>query len=168
MISRAHFMRAVLTAVAAVAVLSTSREAAAQTCTNDVDCPNTACGGQVCDWNKGKTCQPAGGAATGLDGWCTTDSDCKCRGMGATCNVVYCTFTMPPDAGGAGGGSTGGSSGGATGGTTGATDAGTTSSGGGGGCSTAGPSSPSWTGVASALGALAALLALRRRREHHV
>ena len=44
-----------------------------------------ACGGKVCDWNKGMTCQPAGGAPEGQDGWCMKDDDCKCKGEGATC-----------------------------------------------------------------------------------
>jgi len=104
----------------ALSILMFSSPAEAMSCLNDIDCPEAACGGQVCDYNKGMTCQPAGGAPKGSDGWCTTDSDCKCMGMGATCVGVYCSFTTAPaGTGGSSGGSGGvsGSGGSATGGT---------------------------------------------------
>jgi hypothetical protein len=72
-------------------------------CFNDTDCPGSACGGDVCNWAKfaanpvgEKTfyCQPAGLAAPGTDGWCTTDANCKCRAQGAKCLGVYCSFTQ--------------------------------------------------------------------------
>jgi hypothetical protein len=172
----------------ALSIVMVSSRAEATSCVNDIDCPEPACGGQVCDYNKGMTCQPAGGATKGSDGWCTTDSDCKCMGMGATCVGVYCSFTTPPagGSGGANGGSggsggasaTGGSSGSggasASGGTTGAsggaTPTGTTGSGGAasgptssnssGGCSVGGSGSGSVIGILVGL----SVLGLRRFR----
>jgi len=94
-----------------LSIVMVSSPAKATSCVNDIDCPDPACGGQVCDYTKGLTCQPAGGAPKGSDGWCTTDSDCKCLGMGATCVGVYCSFTTPPASGSGG---TNGGSGGAT------------------------------------------------------
>lgn len=78
-------------------------------CYNDDDCPGAACGGDVCNWNKIHpspipegdrfyVCNPAGSSPQGMDGWCTTDADCKCRGLGAVCRVPYCTFTRASDA----------------------------------------------------------------------
>src|SRR5207244_4425513 len=32
----------------------------------------------------------------GTDGWCNSNQDCKCAGVGATCNSPHCTFTLPP------------------------------------------------------------------------
>ena len=45
-----------------------------------------------------------------MDGWCTQDSDCKCASLGAKCDqsLVFCTFTKPSDAPGAGNGGHGG------------------------------------------------------------
>ena len=54
-------------------------------CTNDVDCVATpACGGDVCDWSTAPMmkCKPAGVKPAGMDGWCTTDDSCKCKGLG--------------------------------------------------------------------------------------
>ena len=71
-------------------------------CYNDTDCPDPACGGQVCNWTKQAQhpdgtklfyCNAAGTQPDGKDGWCTTDADCKCRGLGAHCAAPYCTFT---------------------------------------------------------------------------
>jgi hypothetical protein len=116
-------------AIAAIALgaLLTTEPARAASCLNDVDCPTPACGGQVCDYNMGMTCQPAGVAPKGSDGWCTTDSDCKCMGLGATCVYPYCTFTTPGQApgGGTGAGGASAGTGGASAGTGGATSAGT-------------------------------------------
>lgn len=76
-------------------------------CFNDTDCPNAGCGGEVCNWTKTHpnpvgekafVCDPAGLAPKGADGWCTTDVNCKCRGLGATCILPYCSFTKPSDA----------------------------------------------------------------------
>jgi len=172
----------------ALSIVMVSSRAEATACLNDIDCPEPACGGQVCDYNKGMTCQPAGGAAKGSDGWCTTDSDCKCMGMGATCVGVYCSFTTPPagGSGGANGGSggasaTGGSSAsggasasggttGASGGTTGATGSGGAASGptssnsnSSGGCSVSGSGSASVIGMLFGLSVLG-LRRFRRRR----
>lgn len=76
-----------------------------EACFNDIDCPGTACGDAVCNWNKqantpmgSKTfyCNPAGSQTpVGKDGWCTVDSDCKCASQGAKCVAPYCTFTKP-------------------------------------------------------------------------
>lgn len=73
-----------------------------EACFNDSDCPNPACGGDVCNWNKVAAqpigdkvfyCQPAGLAQRGADGWCTVDADCKCGAQGAKCIAPYCAFT---------------------------------------------------------------------------
>lgn len=154
--------------IAAVAALGMLASRSADACTNDVDCPEPACGGQVCVWIA-QTCQPAGTAVSpSTDGWCTVDTDCKCNGMGAKCQGNICTFTKPPKAGGTGGASaTGGASGTGTGGKTGsggsaaAADAGTTPSKDSGGCTLTGTSPSSWLG---AVVGLAGLVALRRRR----
>lgn len=82
-----------------VALAWSGQAKAVPACTNDVDCPGTACGDQVCSWaTVDHACVPAGTAAQGNDGWCTVDTDCKCMGQGATCVGVHCTFTLP-DAG---------------------------------------------------------------------
>jgi hypothetical protein len=76
-------------------------------CYNDSDCPSSSCGGEVCNWTKTSpmpqgmkafVCNPAGTDPKGRDGWCTTDADCKCVGLGAKCIAPYCTFTRPSDA----------------------------------------------------------------------
>jgi len=59
----------------------------------------------------GMHCKAAGSQPKGQDGWCTTDADCKCKDMGATCVAAFCTFTRPCDAPNAGGCAAGGSSG---------------------------------------------------------
>jgi MYXO-CTERM domain-containing protein len=161
---------------AGLACLLAAGTAAAQSnptsCTNDIDCVATpSCGGDICDWatQLGQMkCHPAGAYPAGQDGWCTHDSDCKCKDLGATCVGVYCSFTRPCDAPGAGGcttgtgGSgtgTGGSSSTGTGGSSGT--AGTSGgSSGGGGCSVA----PTGATEASILLAALGLLALPRRR----
>lgn len=94
--------------------------AAGAPCFNDTDCRNSACGGEVCNWNELATnpvgektfvCRPAGLAPQGADGWCTTDENCKCRAQGAKCIAPYCSFTQsntnPSGAGGSTAGSTG-------------------------------------------------------------
>jgi len=151
--------------LAAVAALLTARSAAAATnptmCANDIDCVATPqCGGDVCDYNTiPPMCKPAGSAAKGSDGWCTTDTDCKCHGEGATCpNHIFCTFTLPcdaPDAGPCGAGGSGGGTSGSDGG------GGSGGGGGGGGCNVAG--SDAAIGWAALLG-VAGLIAARRRR----
>jgi hypothetical protein len=71
-------------------------------CFHDTDCPGSACGGQVCNWNlahpnpvgdKVFVCNAAGSQPKGVDGWCTTDENCKCASRGAKCAAPYCTFT---------------------------------------------------------------------------
>jgi hypothetical protein len=78
-----------------------------QPCFNDTDCPNSACGGEVCNWTKAHpnpigdkvfVCDPAGLQVKGRDGWCTSDANCKCRGLGASCIAPYCSFTKPTEA----------------------------------------------------------------------
>ena len=59
-----------------------AQDAGGMACLNDIDCPEPACGGQVCDYNKGPSCTAAGAAKKGMDGWCTTVDDCKCKGTG--------------------------------------------------------------------------------------
>jgi len=114
--------------LAGLVCLLVSGSARAQSCLNDIDCPDTACGGQVCDYTTGTpTCKAAGSQPKGMDGWCSQDSDCKCASLGAKCtsSLVYCTFTLPSQAPGANGGDGGGAAGssGATGGTAGAAGA---------------------------------------------
>jgi MYXO-CTERM domain-containing protein len=114
-------------------------------CANDIDCIATpSCGGDVCDYGAGETCQPAGGASKGHDGWCDPthgDDDCKCKALGAKCVGVYCTFTKPSDA----------PSGGA--GTTGTAGAGTTGAAGAGTAGTPGTAGTTGTAGASTTGA---------------
>jgi hypothetical protein len=143
---------------------STARAQDAGGCVNDVDCPDKTCGGQVCDWTQSPmACRAPDATKKGMDGWCTTSDDCKCKGMGATCKTNYCTFTLPSQAtgGGAGGGT--GAGGSATTGTGGGTTAPAASSDSG-GCSM---STKTATGLGSAgvlvgLGAIA--FGIRRRR----
>jgi hypothetical protein len=76
-------------------------------CFNDTDCGGPQCGGDVCNWSiplpnpgdpdKPYTCNPAGTSPKGIDGWCTSDENCKCRELGAKCVGVYCSFTKPSD-----------------------------------------------------------------------
>jgi|SRR5450432_600907 len=81
-------------------------------CVNDTDCPDAQCGGQICDWSKlpqtPQTCKPAGTQPQGIDGWCTTDADCKCKTEGATCVNSQCTRTLPMSAGNGGASGTAG------------------------------------------------------------
>jgi len=144
-------------------------------CVNDIDCVATPqCGGDVCPYDGAHpfTCQPAGTAAKGRDGWCTTDTDCKCYAQGARCVGAYCSFTKASDApatGAAGSSGSAGStgSGGSTGsaGSTGTagtgTDAGTSTGSSGGGCNVGGNAGAGWLSVAL-LGLTAAFV--RRRR----
>ena len=127
------------------------------TCTNDIDCIATPqCGGDVCDWSdiSNHKCKPAGTAAKGADGWCTSDDDCKCKALGATCVSAYCTFTRACDAPDAGACPTGGTGGTGTAGTSGG-------GGSGGGCSVA-ATAP--TGASTLLVALGLLVFARPRR----
>ena len=174
--------------------LAASGSARATSCLNDVDCPNSACGGEVCDFYSDPTltCKPAGTQPKGMDGWCSSDSDCKCAALGATCTISSsCSFTKPSDAPSGGGGNggaagssgAGGSSATGTGGSgTGGTGAGTggsgnggtaaggsaaagqtgTTNGGGGGCSVAGSAGPASWLAFSVLAGL--VVAIRKRR----
>ena len=123
-------------------------------CYNDDDCPNPACGGDVCNWAKTAAkpdgrkffyCQAAGLEPKGTDGWCESEANCKCKATGATCNtsVSHCTDTGTPAASGgapSGGSAAGGSAAG------GSPSAGSSV---GGASSTAGaPSSSAGTGTA--------------------
>jgi hypothetical protein len=166
------FHRLRLTRGACAIALTLSGSAFAQIdCTNDDDCPDTECGGQVCQWVDADThtCMPAGSKPAGEDGWCTTDDDCKCMALGATCEAIYCSFTTPDDAPAGTGGGTSGSGGGTSG--SGGTTSGTGGSAGSapadeddGGCALTPNAS---RGAASAFGVASLLLALgalRRRR----
>jgi MYXO-CTERM domain-containing protein len=166
--------------------------AAGEICFNDTDCPGggAVCGGDVCDWNqknamgtteKPYTCIVAGssGKPKGQEGWCSdtaTSEHCKCKGEGAKCVGVYCTFTKASDApaGAAGSGAGGSSSTAGTSSTAGApSTAGTSSTAGSGGsaakeedsggCSVVSPSSTGG-GIALALGVLGLGFAVARRR----
>lgn len=171
--------------LAGLVCMLTSGGARAQSCVNDVDCPDAACGGQVCDYSTGTpTCKPAGGQPKGTDGWCTQDSDCKCASLGAKCDqsLVFCTFTKPSDAPGAGNGGHGGGSAGAagatgaggaqgtggsaqgTGGVGAAGHAGSSDGGSSGGCSIAGASTPGEARGCALLASLGLAAAVFRRR----
>jgi len=104
-----------------------AQEGGVAECVNDIDCKgDMTCGGPVCQYGAtGQKCVPAGTDKKGMDGWCTTNSDCKCFGEGATCKTVYCSFTLKSDAPAGGTGGAGGSSAGGTGGTTSTGTAGT-------------------------------------------
>ena len=142
-------------------LLFAGRAQAQTTCQVDTDCPDAACGGQVCVHSSGLSmCVAANtsGASGISDGWCANadgaevNSNCKCASMGAMCAGFFCTFTVPS------GGGTGGTTG------TGGSGTGTAGTGGGdGGCSFAG--APSLAGAGAGLALLAA--ALRRRRVRH-
>ena len=95
---RAKLVRLGLVAALAFAACFASMRPAWAACTNDVDCPAATCGGQVCQW-PAHACVAAGTDPQASDGWCTTDTDCKCMGEGATCAGVHCSFTLPKDAG---------------------------------------------------------------------
>jgi MYXO-CTERM domain-containing protein len=156
----ARSFRMILSLLTMFACAFAARSASAQTCTNDDDCANAACGGDVCDWEvTPHTCKPAGTAAKGQDGWCTGTDNCKCKALGATCVVANCSFTRACEADGgtcaAGGSGGGGSTGTGTAGTSGG------GGGGGGGCSVAGDGAGSWSLLLAAFG----LLALRARRQ---
>jgi len=139
------------------------------TCVNDIDCIATPqCGGDICDWSNiaaGMHCKPAGSQPKGQDGWCTTDADCKCKDMGATCVAAFCTFTRACDAPNAGGCAAGGSTGtggSGSGGSSGTGTAGTSGGGGGGGGCSIGATAPTASSVL--LVALSLLFVSRRRR----
>jgi hypothetical protein len=187
---RATTIRWSILAALGCVLVATGSARAATSCSNDIDCPNSACGGDVCDFytDPTQTCKPAGTQVKGMDGWCTTNSDCKCASLGAVCtSSASCSFTKPSDApsgGGGKGGATGtggaaGSSGPGTGGSgTGGTGTGTgtgtggaatggstgpTNGGSSGGCSVAGSTgSAAWLGL-SVVGMLIASARRRRR-----
>jgi MYXO-CTERM domain-containing protein len=180
---KASLRTSLATLVGSVALLvAPAAFAVGEPCFNDTDCPNPACGGDVCDWNQMNpafpaatpyTCIAAGssGKPKGQEGWCTStngDANCKCAGVGAKCVGVYCTFTQAKDApagssgSGAGGGSgTAGST--ATAGTGTAGTAAKPAPADEGGCSVSVPGGSN-TGVAVGLGLLGLGLALARRR----
>jgi streptogramin lyase len=62
------------------------------TCTRDTDCKESgkACGGDVC--GSAKLCVLA---VSGDPGSCVADTDCWCKGQGATCAAGHCSFTTP-------------------------------------------------------------------------
>lgn len=109
-------------AVLAAALFSAqAAHATGEHCTNDIDCKTgPSCGGEICDWEKAMTCQPATASGSGKEGWCTVDTDCKCAAQGATCDktMFQCTKTVAASgtggAGGAGAGGSGSSAGGSS------------------------------------------------------
>lgn len=186
---KALLRRSLVSVVGSVTLLFASTAfAEGEPCYNDTDCPNPACGGDVCNWAKQSAtpdgmkvfyCQPAGGAAKGADGWCTTDDNCKCKGQTAKCVGTYCSFTKASDApaggGGTGAGGTGAGGTGTTAAGTGTTAAGTgtTAAGTGsttppkedsGGCSVGSSQNSGVATMALVLGALGLGVTLARRR----
>lgn len=171
----------VLAGIAGLLLAAGRANAQTSACNVDTDCPNAACGGQVCIKSSGGShCAPANseGASGFGDGWCASadgglpdDNACKCKAQGATCDGLSCTFTVPPDGGmagtsggsGAGGGGTGGGTAGNGSGGSGAGGSakGGSGGGGGGGCSVAGV--PSAASLAAGLLLAAALLRRRVR-----
>ena len=163
MTSLPHRMKCTLLAafVCSFAAATAAAQTNPATCVNDIDCVATpTCGGDVCDWNgtPAQKCRPAGTSPKGMDGWCMMDTDCKCMGMGATCDTgtLHCTFTRPCDGPDGGTCATGGSGGGGSSGT-----AGTGGGGGGGGCNL---SSTAPAGASALLVAIGLVVLARRRR----
>jgi hypothetical protein len=118
-----------------------SAQAQSPACVVDTDCPNSACGGDVCTHTAGSfACNEANTqAGKGFDGWCADENDkpndalCKCKGLGARCVGFFCTFTIPSDApmtGAGGAGAAAGGSGGDSAGASGSAGAAGKSSGG--------------------------------------
>jgi len=162
-------------AVLAAALFSAqAAHATGEKCMNDIDCKTgTTCGGEICDWTKAMTCQPATASGSGQEGWCTVDTDCKCAAEGAKCNpnLFQCTKTVAASGSGGGGGTGAGGSGSSAAGSSaaGSSAAGSSAS----GDSSSSSSGCSFAGVAPrgslnlALGAACALgLAFARRRKH--
>jgi hypothetical protein len=159
--------------VAAFALLCGSGEVRAASnpasCDNDIDCVATPeCGGDVCTYSAAGSpaCTPAGTGANGQDGWCTSDTDCKCYAQGARCKGVYCTFTKLPTSspdGGAGSAGRGGTAGQAGAGSAGAGQGGSSADGGG-GCSIAGHGRRCWGWPFALVSLSAGSWCVRRRR----
>ena len=174
----AVFRWSVLSVLAGLAgLLAAGRAHAAPTpCKVDLDCPNAACGGEVCVHSSGLSmCVPAhtSGASGINDGWCASpdggaevDSNCKCASMGATCEGFFCSFTIPPGGGTGGSTGTGGSGTGTGGSGTGSGGTGTGGGGGGDGCSIAAAPAFGGAGAGAGLALLAAVLRRRRRARH--
>lgn len=187
---KALLRRSLVSMIGSVTLLCASSAFAADgdPCYNDDDCPNPACGGEVCNWGKQSPrpsgtkifyCQTAGQDPKGMDGWCTTVDNCKCKATaGVMCTASHCTDTGTPIASGgtgaggsaAGGSSAGGSSAAGTGTTTAGT--GTTTAGTGttpakedsGGCSVGGSENSGAATMALVFGALGLGITLARRR----
>jgi hypothetical protein len=143
--------------------------ATGEACTNDIDCKTgPTCGGEICDWGAGMKCQPATAANPGTDGWCTVDTDCKCKAQGASCQNSQCSFTVAAAGASGSGGSTGsaGSSaaGSATAGSSAAGSSTSDSSSGSSGCSVAGGMPHGSLGFAFGAMCAAALIGARRKR----
>ncbi len=183
---KALLRRSLVSVVGSVTLLCASSAFAkdGDPCYNDDDCENPACGGEVCNWAKQSPrpdgmkvfyCQTAGQEPKGMDGWCTTVDNCKCKATaGVMCVASHCTDTGTPIAsGGSGaGGSAAGGSGTAG---TGTTTAGTGGSAAGtgattpakedsGGCSVGGSQNSGVATMALVLGALGLGVTLARRR----
>ena len=134
-------------------------------CTNDSDCPDAQCGGQVCDWTSlPQTCKAAGTQPQGMDGWCTTNDDCKCKGEGATCVNSQCTRTLPMSAGNGGATGTAGTGSSAAGSSAAGSSSSSDSSSGSSGCSFAGGAPRGSLGLAFGAACALGLLGARRRK----
>jgi hypothetical protein len=142
--------------------------ATGEACVNDIDCKTgPTCGGEICDWTKLMTCQPASATGSGSEGWCSVDTDCKCKADGATCDKTMFQCTKTTNATGSGGASgTGGSAGASAAGTSStAGSSSSSSSSSSGGCSVAsGIPRGSWSFALGAACAVGLLGARRRRR----
>ncbi|HTA90869.1 MAG TPA: hypothetical protein VK745_14860 [Polyangiaceae bacterium] len=135
--------------------------ATGEACVNDIDCKtDPSCGGEICDYTKGETCQPATAAGSGMEGWCTVDTDCKCHSEGAVCTLAQCSKTVAAGtgAGGASGSAGSGSS------AAGSSAAGNSSSSGSSGCSVSGGMPRGSLGFAFGAMCAAALIGARRKR----
>jgi hypothetical protein len=111
MVTKIRYFGTILVLAAAL-FSARAAQATGEHCTNDIDCKTgPSCGGEICDWNKAMTCQPATASGSGHEGWCTANTDCKCAAQGATCpqSSFQCTKTV--DAAGSGGGTGSGGSG---------------------------------------------------------
>ncbi|HEY4105362.1 MAG TPA: hypothetical protein VGM44_15800 [Polyangiaceae bacterium] len=99
---RRYFAVLGLSALALLALPPELAHATGEACLVDTDCKTEpSCGGEICDWTKMQTCQPASAEP---EGWCNLDSNCKCQAEGASCDKVMfqCTKTMVAGTGAAG------------------------------------------------------------------
>ena len=151
---------------AAALLAPQAAKATGEACVNDIDCKTgPTCGGEICDYTKGETCQPATAAGSGMEGWCTVDTDCKCHAEGATCVEAQCSKTVAAGSGAGGASGSAGSGSSAAGSSAaGSSAADSSSSSGSSGCSVSGGMPRGSLGFAFGALCAAALIGARRKR----